>query len=138
MFVPLLSDPQVNSIAIVMVAIVGAVPVILSAKWSREARSNSQEAKSNSAQALHEVETNGGMESPLPNLNDHVKYQTSMAEEMLKLINRMDERFDDHLDEAADAKKLLMDHIEHSKVMDKALAEVYLKVKPGMTINLDE
>jgi len=138
MYIPLLSDPQVNSIAIVMVAIVGAIPVVLSAKWSREAKSNSQEAKSNSAQALQEVETNGGMESPLPNLNDHVKYQTQMAEQMLKLVNRMDERFTDHLDDAEDAKKLLTDHIEHSKIMDKALAEVYLKVKPGITIELDD
>lgn len=138
MFIPLISDPQVNSIAIVMVAVVGAIPVILSAKWSREAKSNSQDAKQNSAQALHEVETNGGMESPLPNLNDHVKYQTSMAEEMLKMVNRMDERFSDHLDDATAAKQLLLDHIEHSKIMDKALAEVYLKVKPGMTIELDD
>lgn len=134
----LLSDPQVNSIAIVIVAIVGAVPVILSAKWSRAAKTNSEEAKTNSASTLHEVETNGGMDSPVPNLNDHVKYQTGMAEEMLKLVNRMDERFTDHLDEADEAKQLLINHIEHSKVMDKALAEIYLKVKPGMHVNLDE
>lgn len=120
---PLLSDSQFNSLALVLIAIVGIIPATLAAYWSRSARkesqeanANSAEAKENSASALHEVQTNGGMSDPKPNLNDHVKYQTEMTEWLVRTVNSIDKRF--------------CDHLEHSQLMDQALAEVYMKVRP--------
>lgn len=106
---PLLTDPQFNSIAIVVVAFITIIPTTLAAFWARS-------AKNSSAEAAREVVTNGGMESPIPNVNDHIKYQTEMLESLV-------ERQDIH-------EKLLANHIAHSKIMDAALAEVYLEVKP--------
>lgn len=106
---PLLTDPQFNSIAIVVVAIVTIIPTTLAAFWARS-------AKQSSAEVSREVMTNGGMESLVPNVNDHIKYQTTMLE---TLVERQD-----------NTEQLLANHISHSKVMDAALAEVYLTVKP--------
>ena len=106
---PLLTDPQFNSIAIVVVAVVTIIPTTLAAYWARS-------AKQSSAETAREVMTNGGMESPLPNVNDHIKYQTAMLEGLV-------ERQDNH-------EQLLANHISHSQVMDAALAEIYLTVKP--------
>jgi|SRR6478609_5700093 len=106
---PLLTDPQFNSIAIVVVAVITIIPTTLAAFWARS-------AKQSSAETAREVLTNGGMESEIPNVNDHIKYQTEMLE-------RLVERQDNH-------EQLLANHISHSKVMDAALAEVYLTVKP--------
>lgn len=106
---PLLTDPQFNSIAIVVVAVITIIPTTLAAYWARS-------AKQSSAETAREVLTNGGMESPLPNVNDHIKYQTMMLEQ---LVERQD-----------NTERLLGNHIAHSQVMDAALAEVYLTVKP--------
>ena len=106
---PLLTDAQFNSLAIVCVAMITIIPTTLAAFWARS-------AKNSSAETAREVVTNGGMESPLPNVNDHIKYQTAMLEGLV-------ERQDNH-------EQLLANHISHSKVMDAALAEVYLTVKP--------
>jgi len=106
---PLITDPQFNSIAIVIVALITIIPTTLAAWWARS-------AKNSSAETAREVVTNGGMESPIPNVNDHIKYQTEMLE---GLVERQD-----------NTEKLLANHISHSRVMDAALAEVYLTVKP--------
>lgn len=137
MFV-LISDSQFQSVALVAVAFVGIVPATLAAFWARTAKNNSDEAKTNSASALYEVSTNGGMTSPVPNLNDHVKYQTEMIEESLTLSRQNAEKLSNHIAESEEVKKDITAHIEHSKVMDLALAEVYLKVKPGMTIDINQ
>lgn len=104
-----LTDPQFNSLAIVVVALITIVPTTLAAYWAKSANKNS-------ADTAREVRTNGGMGDPNPNINDHVKYQTNMLE-------RLVERQDNH-------EKLLANHIAHSRVMDAALAEVYLAVRP--------
>jgi len=106
---PLLTDAQFNSVALVMVAFITIVPTTLAAFWARS-------AKNSSAETAREVLTNGGMESDIPNVNDHIKYQTEMLEGLV-------ERQDNH-------EQLLANHIAHSKIMDSALAEVYLTVKP--------
>lgn len=148
----LLTDPQFQTVGLILVAIIGIVPATLAAIWSRTAKANSAEAKENSASALHEVMTNGGMSDPNPNLNDHVKYQTQMAERLLDValplvsqVNEIDERFKQHLQETQPVKELveqldknLNSHIKHSQVMDKALAEVYLKVKPDVHLGSED
>lgn len=112
-----------SNLTTVLVAAIAAVPLILTAYWSRGANKNSKEAKEdsaearrNSAQALHEVSTNGGMSDPKPNLNDHVKYQTEMMEWLVRDQQGLRRDFDRHL--------------KHSSVMDQALAELYLKDRP--------
>lgn len=112
---PLLTDPQFNSIAIVVVSVITIIPTTLAAYWARS-------AKQSSAETAREVMTNGGMESELPNVNDHIKYQTEMLEGLV-------ERQDNH-------EQLLANHIAHSRVMDAALAEVYLMVKPSDKMKL--
>ena len=112
---PLLTDSQFNSASLVVVALITIVPTTLAAYWARS-------AKQSSAETAREVLTNGGMESPSPNVNDHIKYQTEMLEGLV-------ERQDNH-------EQLLANHITHSRVMDAALAEIYLTVKP--TINMQK
>lgn len=107
---PLLTDSQFNSIALVVIATVGIVPTTLAAYWAKGAKNRSEEAAA-------EVRTNGGMTDPNPNVNDHIKYQTEMLEQ---LMGRQD-----------NTEKLLADHISVSKIMNQALAEVYLKVQPS-------
>lgn len=120
---PLISDARFDSLIQIVLVTVGILPAVLAAFWARsakqnsdEAKSNSAEAKRNSANALHEVSTNGGMSDPNPNLNDHVKYQTQMTEFLVTTMKDLKKDFDEH--------------IKHSAVMDKALAEVYLEVRP--------
>lgn len=119
----LLSDAQFNSVALVIIALIGLVGTSLTAYWSRgakkssdEAKTDAKEAKQNSAQALHEVSTNGGMSDPNPNLNDHVKYQTQMTEWLVRNQQQFRRDFESH--------------IRHSQMMDQALAEVYMEVRP--------
>jgi hypothetical protein len=105
--IPLLADAGWYSIASILTAFIAIVPATLAAIWSRK-------SKSNTASVLEEVRTNGGMGDPNPNINDHIKYQTQMMEKIVDKVSDVDDRLNDHLD--------------HSKVMDKALAEVYLTV----------
>ncbi len=113
---PMISDAQFNSIAIVVVAVITIVPTTLAAYWSRSANKNS-------AETAREVRTNGGMSDPNPNVNDHIKYQTEMLERIVERQNN--------------TEQLLANHIAHSRVMDTALAEVYLAVKPTINIERD-
>lgn len=111
---PMITDARFNSIALICVAVVTIVPTTLAAFWARS-------AKKSSAETAREVVTNGGMDDPNPNVNDHIKYQTEMLEGLV-------ERQDNH-------EQLLANHIAHSRVMDAALAEVYLTVKPTVKLN---
>lgn len=106
---PLVTDAQFNSICLIVIAVIGGITTLLTAKWARE-------AKNNSAETAAQVRTNGGMSDPDPNVNDHIKYQTEMLEGLTHRIGN--------------SEKLLANHIAHSQVMDQALAEVYLTVKP--------
>lgn len=126
----LLTDVQFASMMGLVGVVVTAVPAGLAAYWSRGAKKESAEAKQESAEAkldsadakesaaavAYEVMPNGGMTSPVPNLNDHVQYQTQMLEKLMPLIDRVD-----GLDSA------LGDHIRQSDVMNHALAELYLE-----------
>lgn len=107
----LITDAKFNSVMLVLIATVGIVPATLTVWFSRRAAKNSQEA-------ADQVKTNGGMSDPNPNVNDHIKYQTEMLETVLQRQNNHE--------------NLLADHISHSRLMDTALAEVYLFVKPHM------
>lgn len=107
---PLLTDSQFNSVALVAIAFVGIVPTTLAAYWAKGAKNRSEETAA-------EVRTNGGMTDPNPNVNDHIKYQTELLE---GLVGRQD-----------NTEKLLADHISVSRVMNQALAEVYLTVQPS-------
>ena len=158
-----LTDSQfaslVQQLGGICIALIGAGAALLAARNSHEAKKNSEEAKNSAAEAASEVKTNGGMSDPNPNLNDHVKYQTEMAEQnqrtmetllhiavpMVAQVKDIDERFTEHLRAVEPmAEKLnevgnkLDDHILHSGVMDKALAEVYLTVKPDAHLLPDE
>lgn len=119
--VPLLTDGQFNSVALVCVAAITIIPTTLAAYWARS-------AKKSSAETADQVRTNGGMSDPNPNVNDHIKYQTEMLE---GLVERQ-----------AEHDKLLSGHIKHSRIMDRALAKVYLVVRPDLKfddeMNLDE
>lgn len=119
----LISDTRFEQIMIFLGVVVAAIPASLAAYYGRgakkssdEAKSDAAEAKKNSAQALHEVSTNGGMSDPNPNLNDHVKYQTEMTEWLVRNQQQMQRDF--------------QAHIRHSQMMDQALAEVYMEVRP--------
>lgn len=126
----MLSDAQFNSLALVLIAAITIIPTTLSAFWARsakkestqakensaEAKENSAEARQNSASALHEVQNNGGMSDPNPNLNDHIKYQTEMTEFLVRGFHGL--------------RKEWAEHLRHSKMMDQALAEVYMEVRP--------
>jgi hypothetical protein len=120
----LISDARFDSLTSVVLGAIAIIPATLAAFWARsakhnsdEAKANSAEAKLNSAQAAHEVSTNGGMSDPNPNLNDHVKYQTEMTEFLVVSMKDLRKDFDDHL--------------KHSAVMDQAVAELYLEIRPG-------
>jgi Co/Zn/Cd efflux system component len=110
---PLITEVQINSITLVLVAVIGIVPATLAAIWSRRAKNSSEEA-------AEQVRTNGGMSYPDPNVNDHIKYQTGMLEELLG--------------RQAASEKLLEDHIAHSAMMDQVLADVYTTVMPVITV----
>lgn len=126
----LLSDAQFNSLALVVIALITTVGAFITTRNSSKAKSNSadakqnseeakrnsEEAKQNSADVLNEVQTNGGMSSPEPNLNDHIKHQTKVLEEISEMILSVDDR--------------LKDHLKSHKFLDPALAKLYLTVKP--------
>lgn len=120
----LITDSQFNSLALVLIAVITIVPTTLSAYWSRKAKNNSAEAASSSAEAAAEVRTNGGMTDPHPNVNDHIKYQTEMLEKLMPVVARQET-----------TEKLLKEHLDHSKIMDQALSQVYLKVMTDEPIN---
>lgn len=112
---PLVSDAQFNSVAAVIIAVVTITPTTLAAVWSRQ-------AKTMGAQAVREVQSNGGMQDPNPNMNDHIKYQTELLEELRGTVATIgsslidvDERFSEHLAE--------------SQMMNEAFAKLYLKVE---------
>lgn len=119
MLLPLISDARFNSIALVLIAVIGGAATLLTAYWSHGAKKNSEETAA-------QVRTNGGMSDPEPNVNDHIKYQT-------KMLERLTERQDNH-------EQLLADHISHSRIMYRARADVYLAVKPTARLRfiLDE
>lgn len=112
----------VRTMGLIAVAIIGAISSTLAAYWARTAKQNSAAAKENSAGALNEVRTNGGMSDPNPNMNDHVKYQTEMLEAMGTQVGDLRE-------EVTTLSTTVKDHIAHGKLMDQALAELYLAVK---------
>lgn len=158
----LMTDARFNSVALITIALISAIGTVITVVLTRQAKNTAGEARDNAAAAqesaertAHEVMTNGGMSDPNPNLNDHVKYQTQMMEEqartvesllrvalpLVSIVDEMDRRFTNHLEETAPlilevrgmAGKL-NEHIRHSEVMDKALAEVYLTVKPDVNL----
>lgn len=111
---PLLSDEQFNTIGLIIIAAIGIVPATLAAVWSRSAKTNSVEAKHNSAGALHEVKANGGMSDPDPTLKDYIKFVGEKVEQHGRRVDSIED--------------LLSEHLRHSKMMDQALAEVFFKV----------
>lgn len=128
--VPFISDAQFAGVVAILVAAVTGVPTTLAAYWAYKAKSTSTEAKQESAAAredsavakeqaaaaAYEVMPNGGMGSPVPNLNDHVQYQTEMLEKLMPLIIRVD-----GLDTT------LTDHLRQANIMFHAVAEMYLE-----------
>lgn len=122
---PLLTDAQFNSLALILIAAIGIIPATLAAFWSRSAKNNSIEAnqnsiqaKENSASALHEVKDNGGMSEPDPTLKDYIKWVSEMLSSEGRRIDSIE--------------NLLDAHLKHSKIMDAALAEVFFVVKPDL------
>ena len=103
-------------ICLVLSTLIGIVPATLAAIWSRSSKKNSIEANENSAGALHEVRANGGMSDPDPTLKDYIKFVGENVENNTRNINKITE--------------ILQEHLEHSKFMDAALAEVFLAVRP--------
>lgn len=116
--IPLITDSQFNSLALIIIAIVGIIPATIAAVYSRRANQNSAEAKTNSAGALHEVKANGGMDDPDPTLKDYVKFVGEVGEKNDRRLDRLEDLLDQHL--------------KHSKIMDAALAEVFFVVKPDL------
>lgn len=118
---PLVSDIP-PTLGLIIVACITIIPTTLGAYWAHNAKTNSQQAKESSAKALNQVENNGGMEDPNPNLNDHIKYQTLMLENLGQVVSNQGGTL-------VDVDTRLTDHLEHSAIMDQALSEVYLIVK---------
>ncbi len=115
---PLVSDAQFNSIALVVIAAIGIIPGTLAVVYSRKASNNAVEAKENSAGALHEVKANGGMSDPDPTLKDYIKF---VGESVVNQDTRL-----------SALENLLEEHLAHSKIMDSALAQVFLHIRPDM------
>jgi hypothetical protein len=116
--VPLLTESAADSLVLIVVACIGIIPATLAAFWARTAKNNSNEAKENSAGALHEVKANGGMLDPDPTLKDYVHWLGDMMSSDSRRIDKIE--------------SILDNHIKHSKVMDAALAEVFFVVKPDL------
>lgn len=110
----LITDAQFDSVATFLAAGVAIIPATLAAVWSRTAKKNSGEAKSSSAEALHEVKSNGGMSDPDPTLKDYIKFVGQEMEDQGVRLENLD--------------KTLQEHLRHGKMMDEALAEVYMQV----------
>lgn len=115
---PLISDENFNSLMLVVIAFIGIVPTTLAAYWSRQAKSNSVEAKVNSAGALHEVKANGGMSDPDPTLKDYIVFVGENVDSQGRRLGGLEE--------------LVADHIRHSQFMDQALARVFLHIRPDL------
>jgi hypothetical protein len=120
---PLITDSQFNSLALIVIAMVGIIPATLAAYYSKGAKTRSEEAAASSEEAAAEVRTNGGMTDPHPNVNDHIKYQTEMLEQLIERLDRSEAKIEDHL--------------TVSSVMAEALAEVYLAVLPSRKLPFD-
>ena len=117
--VPILSDVQVNSLAIVIVAAITIIPTTLAAVFSFKSNKTSNKT-------AKEVLTNGGMDTndpDGPNINDHIKHQTRLLEEIQTAQSEQSEYNEE-------TRSMLKDHMTQSKLMDQALAEVYLEVMP--------
>ena len=137
----LLSELHLNAMVLIIVAVIAATPGVLAAYWSRSAQKMSSDA-------LSEVKTNGGMTDPHPNLNDHVKYQTVMSENLVQTVNTIasevtsiasqvnvvDMKVNTVDGRVSDLGEKVQRHIAHSNVMDQALAEVYFEVKPTQKV----
>lgn len=108
---PLLTDGQFNSIALILIAVIGIIPATLAAIWSRN-------AKSNSADALHEVKANGGMSDPDPTLKDYVKFVGENVESQGRRLTTVEH--------------VLSDYLTHRKIMDSAFSQVLLAVNPDL------
>lgn len=107
--VPMMTDEQFNTVGLILVAIITIIPTTLAAVYARRANTNS-------ADALHEVKSNGGMSDPDPTLKDYVKYVGENAERTTRRVSAIEE--------------LLDKHIQHSNIMDDAIARVFLKIRP--------
>lgn len=128
---PMITDGQAIAYSSIVVAAITIIPTTLAAYWSRQSKQNSHEAKSIATEVAKEVRTNGGMSDPQPNINDHIKYQTEMLEDVVAKVDPLVEKVNE-VDET------LQDHIRHSRQMDRALAEVYLTVKPNVSLGSDD
>lgn len=109
----MITDGQWTAIASIVVAAIAAVPATLAARWSRQANANA-------GKALHEVKANGGMSDPDPTLKDYIKYVGESVEQHSRRLNNVE--------------ALLDEHLKHSRVMDRALAAVFLEVKPDLDL----
>lgn len=114
---PMLSDGHLTILASVIVAAIGIVPGTLAAIWSRKAKTNSEGA-------LHEVKANGGMSDPDPTLKDYIKYVGENGEHLSRRVNNLE--------------VLLDEHLKHSRIMDRALAEVFMTVRPELDLDLGD
>lgn len=144
-----LTDAQFNSLTVLLGIFVTAVCSLIAAYWARGAKRNSEEAKNSAAEAANEVKTNGGMSDPNPNLNDHVKYQTEMAEEQrhalesllhvaLPLVTKVediDRRFTEHLDETRPLKDQLGIVLDRLGVMDKVKEDLEAHLKQSKVMD---
>lgn len=113
-----LSDARFDSLIQLLISAVTIVPAIAAAFWAKSAQRSSTEAKENSAGALHEVKSNGGMSDPDPTLKDYIKFVGEIVEKDGRRLDKLEELLDQHL--------------KHSKIMDAALAEVFFVVKPDL------
>lgn len=117
-----MTDSQFNTVGLIIIAVITIAPSMLAAYWANKAKSNSQHARDSAASAAHQVMNNGGMSDPDPNLNDHIKYQTQMLEALGQTVETLGGSL-------VDVDGRLTEHLDHSVVMDTALAEVYLLLK---------
>lgn len=117
---PQITDSQFNTVGLILVACITIVPTTLAAYWSHRANSNSKDAKTSAAGALHEVKANGGMTDPEPTLKDYVMFVGETASSNSRRLNEMEEMFSSHL--------------QHSQLMDSALARVFFAIRPDIKL----
>jgi hypothetical protein len=115
---PLITDARFESLVTLGIAVITAGPIILGAYWAKTANYNSKQARQNSADALHEVKANGGMSDPDPTLKDYIKFVGESVEQNTRRTDKIE--------------ALLEEHLKHSRIMDSALAEVFMAVKPDL------
>lgn len=111
MFIPQMTDASVTAMSMVAVAVITIVPSTLAAVWSHKGNTKAKESLSKAEETLHEVKANGGMDGPDPTMKDYIKHLSK---------------------EQAQLKKAFEAHMVHSKVMDQALAQVYLALNPDV------